>query len=755
VVTLQNEHIPHLTDICTRLEALAASSPGTDAAAAIADATARWAELAGHEDAGLTDRFNRAVEALRAADAPGAAVPDSDAAAGPVRDAAAGRVSAFVEREQVALPEPVSAFVEREQVALPEPVSASVESEHVALPAEAHEPAAGSVHDDAHRDGHGDAPAPAPAAPVEVPVLSADEQAERRIQLAQMLDGARQLLDATDLPDARARWIALRREWTTLVLGVELDDETVGRVREIEARIDAREAALREARTRQQHENLHRLQQMCDQLEKLAQSDRIALRDVERALREARAALDAPGPLPSRQDQQAVVGRLKAIQSALFPRVQDLREADEWERWANAGVQEALIKKLEGLREEADLGVVAKQLRHVQDEWHKVRAVPREKGRELWQRYKTVEGDIRARCEDYFQQVAVERAENLRNKEVLCEQAESLADSSDWIRTAETIKGLQAQWKSIGPVTPGHEKAIWERFRAACDRFFTRRKDDLSERKVVWTANLQKKEAICAQIEALAETADWDRAMLEVKHLQADWRTVGPVKRTRSEAILLRFRGACEKFFDNYAHRNDRETAQQAQAREQFIVQLEALLPPADAPVPVDVPENLVKDVLALKRQWDQSPGIPREQSEPLAARYAAAMTRVVSLFGDAFAGTDLDAGQNSKRLEQLCQAVESLVGEDRTPGDLSPAAILATQWREALAANTIGGRVDDEARWRNGAEEVKKAQAAWRRVGPVPDAVGRELDDRFQRACQRFFRLRDQRRKPAGGPGR
>ena len=140
--------------------------------------------------------------------------------------------------------------------------------------------------------------------------------------------------------------------------------------------------------------------------------------------------------------------------------------------------------------------------------------------------------------------MAVERAENLRQKELLCEQAEALAESTDWIRTAETIKGLQAQWKGIGPVTPGHEKAIWERFRAACDRFFTRRKDDLTERKIVWTVNLQKKEALCAQIEALAETTDWDRAMLEVKRVQNDWRTIGPVKRNRADAILLRFRGA-------------------------------------------------------------------------------------------------------------------------------------------------------------------------------------------------------------------
>ncbi len=702
MVTLDNERVQQLNDICSRLETLAdTSADGVEAS--VAEATARWAELGGDVDAELSQRFSRAVDALRApvaAEAPAAI----ETPAAPEIPAVSGTASA------------------------PE----TKDSETVVV-----------------TESHDEEPVPVPPT-TPPPVLTDEERVERRAQLGQMLEGAAQLLAATDLPDARARWMALRREWTTLVHGLDLDDETTTRLKGIEAQIDGREAELREARARHQQENLARLQQLCDQLEKLSQSERLALRDVERALREARAALDAPGPLPSRQDQQSIVARLKAVQTALFPRVQDLREADEWERWANAGVQESLIKQLEVLRDEADLAKVAKQLRHVQDEWHKVRSVPREKGRELWQRYKTIEGEIRAKCEEHFQHVAVERAENLRQKELLCEQAEGLAESTDWIRTAETIKGLQAQWKGIGPVTPGHEKAIWERFRAACDRFFTRRKTDLNERKTVWSANLQKKEALCAQIEALADTTDWDHAMLEVKRLQNDWRTIGPVKRNRADAVLLRFRSACEKFFDAYSHRNDRETAAQAAAREELITKLEALVPAADAAVPAEAPEDFAKEVLALKRQWDQSPGIPREQSEALGARYAAALAGVVAAYGPAFAGTELDADQNRKRLEQLCQTVEGLAGEEKAPEHLSPAEILAKQLREALAANTIGGRQDDEAKWRNAADEIKKAQAAWRRVGPVPEAVARELEDRFQRACNRFFKQRDQRRKPA-----
>jgi hypothetical protein len=488
-------------------------------------------------------------------------------------------------------------------------------------------------------------------------------------------------------------------------------------------------------------------------MEKTAQAEHLSLRDAERVLREARTALDAPGPLPSRQDQQAIVARLKTIQSLVFPRVQDLREADEWERWANAGVQESLIRRLEELREQADASIVAKQLRQVQDEWNKVRAVPREKGRELWQRYRLVEGEIRARCESFFQQVAAERTESLRQKEALCEQVEALAESTDWIRTAETIKALQAQWKTIGPVTPGHEKAIWERFRAACDRFFTRRKEDLSERKTVWLANLKKKEAICAETEALSETTDWDHALSDVKRIQAEWRMVGPVKRNRADALLLRFRTACEKFFDRYAHRNDQELAQQIAAREQVCVQMEALLAPAEG-APVDgasaePADSLAKKVLSLKRQWDQAPTVAREQAEPLVERFAKALNALIGAHADAFKGSELDPDAARKRMEHLCQIVEGVAGEDKTAEQMSPAAILATQLREALAANTIGGRADDEARWRIGAEEVRKAQAAWRRLSPVPEPLGRELEERFQRACTRFFRQLDQRRRP------
>jgi hypothetical protein len=110
--------------------------------------------------------------------------------------------------------------------------------------------------------------------------------------------------------------------------------------------------------------------------------------------------------------------------------------------------------------------------------------------------------------------------------------------------------------------------------------------------------------------------------------------------------------------------------------------------------------------------------------------------------------------------MEELCERVEAVLPAEPAgvPADQSPSAILATRWREALAANTIGGAsaaATEDARRRAAAEAVRDAQAAWRRIGPVPEDLARPLAVRFQKACTRFFEQRGGRPGGAPRPGR
>ena len=105
----------------------------------------------------------------------------------------------------------------------------------------------------------------------------------------------------------------------------------------------------------------------------------------------------------------------------------------------------------------------------------------------------------------------------------------------------------------------------------------------------------------------------------------------------------------------------------------------------------------------------------------------------------DAFRGTELDVEPNRQKMEKLVTRVEGFMNE-AAPAPANSSQALADMLREALASNTIGGRAGEESKWRTMAEDVRQAQAAWSRLGPVPGDTGRALNERFHRAVTRFF---------------
>ena len=171
--------------------------------------------------------------------------------------------------------------------------------------------------------------------------------------------------------------------------------------------------------------------------------------------------------------------------------------------------------------------------------------------------------------------------------------------------------------------------------------------------------------------------------------------------------------------------------------------------------------------VMTVRAEWRQAQPIPHSQERSITARFETAITRVVERYPAAFSGTDLDPERHLAELERLCEQVEALL-EDQTPpqvNDESPAEILARQLREALASNTMGGRVDPEVKRQADADTVKRLQAERRAFGPVPGEAGHQLSERFRTACDRFFqqypaqateraRPRNRRNRPSGHSG-
>jgi len=399
---------------------------------------------------------------------------------------------------------------------------------------------------------------------------------------------------------------------------------------------------------------------------------------------------------------------------------------------------------MEALKGVEDLELAGRRMREIQARWKPVALVPRAQGELMWRRFKSAQDEVFARTTAHMAAQREALAGNLAKKLALCERAEALSGSSDWVRTATAIQALQAEWKAIGPVLRGHERATWERFRGACDQFFTRRQADLKQRKEQWASNLARKEALCAEAESLADSTNWDPAATQLRKLQAEWKTIGPVRQSKSEVVWQRFRTACDAFFERYKHRDQLELKATAAPREAVIQELEALLPAEDV-APGPAPEGLAVVVQEARSRWQKAPELPRQLQQDLATRYHDAIKRLIGLWPAAFAATDLDPEVTRRRMEKLLATVEEL-GQSSAPQavQLSPTERLAQQLRERLASNTIkGGRSaaeEDEARWRAAEQEIRNAQAQWLRLGPVPADVVGPLNDRFQRACRRFF---------------
>ncbi len=578
--------------------------------------------------------------------------------------------------------------------------------------------------------------------------------------------------DEATTEDAReTAWQSAAAEWRTLVGQADgLDPAVTTRFSEAEARVRQRAEDKRAAAERTLKQHVQRVEQLIERTQKRVAAEDLTLREADRAVRDLRSALESP-PAVGPREQHALADRLKAALGEMAPRLHELREMDEWKRFANAAVQEELIAKAEALSakyaignpEEAkpeDIEKAARELHEIQERWKQVAEAPRAQAQALWHRYRQAADPIQVKAREFFAQRAEERGANLKLKMALVERAEALADSTDWIKTADELKKLQAEWQQIGPVPRQDTKTTWKRFRDACDRFFTHRNADLAQRKETWSANLTRKDALCVRAEELAGSREWDKAAAEIRRLQAEWKTVGPVRRSKSEAIWQRFRAACDTFFERYKRRDEIELESKQADREALVTELESLAPPAasaaepaEATTAAAPAADMLERVRSLRSRWNQTTPVVRQGADPLSGRFVDALERLLTGYPDAFKGTELDVEASRQKMEKLCVRVEGFLTE--TGGKAAGSQALAEMLREALAANTIGGRAGEEAKWRGMAEDVRQAQAAWNRLGPVPGETGRQLAERFHRACNKFFEQYRRRVPPQSQPQR
>ena len=419
--------------------------------------------------------------------------------------------------------------------------------------------------------------------------------AETRVAYEARVAEAESLLSDADAGAAMARWQSLSREarghasvlTNALRPAEELDARLAVVAETLTAREAAHEAERRDAAARVRQTALVQIQRLVERTKRASEADTITLKEGDRLMKDIGAGLDAAGKIEGSKDIADAAADLRKLQEQVAPRVRELREMDDWRRFANAQRQEQLIAMAEAIvlslkaeaeqNKESDLAATSRALKELHAKWQEAAEAPRNTAQRLWDRFRAATDFIRARCEPYFQKMRQERTASLQAKTSMVEEAESLAQSNDWAKATVRFQELQKTWQESGPAPRDAGRDLAQRFRTASSTFFGRRREDMASRKKVWTDNLAQKEALCARAEVLAESTEWDATSSELKRLQSQWKTIGPVRRNKSEEIWARFRAAGDKFFERFHNRHQIALASKLAEREALVVDLETL----------------------------------------------------------------------------------------------------------------------------------------------------------------------------------
>ena len=229
----------------------------------------------------------------------------------------------------------------------------------------------------------------------------------------------------------------------------------------------------------------------------------------------------------------------------------DLRDLDFRK---NLEAKEAFCEAAEKLAENENVVSAFHELQKLHEQWKEYGPVAKEKREDIWNRFKAATAVINKRYQAHFEGLKEQQADNLAKKTELCERTEAIAareitSSGEWNAASKEIEEIQAAWRRIGYATKKDNQKIYDRFRAACDAFYSRKREFYSGIKDNMNVNLEKKLSLIEQAEALKSSTDWKKATDQFISLQKQWKEIGAVPRKKSEALWKKFRGACDEFF--------------------------------------------------------------------------------------------------------------------------------------------------------------------------------------------------------------
>ena len=449
----------------------------------------------------------------------------------------------------------------------------------------------------------------------------------------------------------------------------------------------ANRAKQNEDLEKQKTENLAKKQAILDELKKIIASDDSLKKTYDdfRALQDRWKEI---GPVPAAENSN-LWNNYHFLVEKFFDKVRIGRELRDLDMKKNLDAKIELCEKAEELLDEKSITKAFKALQKLHEEWKEIGPVPQDKKDEIWERFKSATDKINQIRREHYAKIEEEQNANLEAKKALCDKAEELlaedyTSVNAWQKKSSELSEIFGVWKTVGPASKKDNEEIWQRFRTAMDTFFGKKKAFFASLKDRQTENLERKTQLCIEAEALMESVEWKNATEQMKKLQEEWKTIGPVPKRHADKIWKRFRAACDTFFNRKnEHFSGRRTEEEANlaAKKALIEEIKAF------EIGPNRNENM-DAIKAFQKRWIEIGFVPMKHKDAINKEYRD----LIDGFFDTMRKNQNEASTNDYR-EMMESWKDDPNAGDRVRKESSKLQTRIQKLREEIAAmeNNIG----------------------------------------------------------------
>ncbi len=438
-----------------------------------------------------------------------------------------------------------------------------------------------------------------------------------------------------------------------------MPDPFEAQIKDLLADFKERRAAYLEEKEAERQKNLEEKHRIIEALNELA----VDIDNVNThfpRFQELQAEFKAVGEVPPITDTVPWKAYIPAVEQ-FYNHLKMNKELRDLDFKKNLELKQALVAKAKELNEVTDVVDAFHRLQELHDQWREIGPVAKELRDEIWNEFKEASTIINKRHQDFFQNRKAEEAENETAKIVLCEKAEAIDLSTlktfnDWETKTKEIIELQKAYKEIGFAPRKSNSQLFARFRKACDDFFAAKAEYFKKTKDEFRENLAKKEALCEKAEALLPRAEERKAYEELQALQAEWKTVGPVRRKQADEIWKRFCDAIDAFQGvrrKFLGAQRSEENENLRIKQEIIAELEQISEDSER-------REVIGRIRELQDKWQATGHVPFKQKESVNTAFRAQLKRLFSAF---------DARESRNRMRRFEGEVKRMEGDKGSLG--------------------------------------------------------------------------------------